>query len=69
MANDFCPACGRPRRAGISFCTSCNYYLGQASLQPPAAARAPVTTELFLVLLIAAAVMVALGVLLTSPAS
>ena len=69
MANDFCPACGRPRRPGISFCTSCNYYLGQANLQPPMATRAPVSPELFLVLLIAAAVMVALGVLLTAPAS
>jgi hypothetical protein len=69
MAHDFCPACGRPRRPGLSFCTACNYFLGQGSLQPPAATRTPVTPELLLVLLIAAAVMVALGVLLTAPAS
>ena len=69
MAPDFCPACGRPRRQGVSFCTSCNYFLGQPSLTPPiATAKAPMTAELLLVLLIAAAVLVALGVILTAPA-
>jgi uncharacterized membrane protein YraQ (UPF0718 family) len=71
MEPDFCPACGRPRRQGVSFCTTCNYFLGQPALQPPAATQraAGLSPELVLVLLIAAAVLVALGVLLTAPAS
>jgi hypothetical protein len=65
MIPKFCPACRRPTRPGLSFCTNCNYFLGQPSLEPPVATQ--VRVELVLVFLIAAAVLVALGVLLTAP--
>lgn len=71
MAPMFCPACRRPTRTGLSFCTNCNYFLGQQPVlgSPVASQRqATVAIELVLVLLIAASVLVGLGVLLTSPA-
>jgi hypothetical protein len=70
MVPQFCPVCRRPIRTGMSFCTNCNYFLGQPALEPPVATQAtPMRVELLLVLLIAAAALVALGVLLTAPAS
>ena len=67
MIPKFCPACHRPTRPGISFCTNCNHFLGQPTLESPVATQVEVRAELLLVFLIAAAVLVAVGVLLTAP--
>jgi hypothetical protein len=69
MIPKFCPACRRPTRPGLSFCTNCNYFLGQPSLEPPVASQVEIRVELVLVFLVAAAILVAVGVLLTAPAS
>ena len=70
MTPEYCPSCRRPRRPGISYCTNCNYFLGQPMLGSPVASQrqATVAIELVLVLLIAATLIVGLGVLLTAPA-
>jgi hypothetical protein len=70
MTPELCPSCRRPRAPGNAFCTRCHYFLGQPSLQPVIGRRqAAVTTDLFLILLLGAALMAVVGVLLSVPAA